>query len=392
MDIAPFVSLMKRIRIKNLVKPLIRCIMYVCRIFPVKNNKIIFSSFSARSYSDNPKYILEEIRMQRKDYDCVVVLNDPTTETVPEGVRIVKHNTLPYLYEMATAKVWVDNTRKQRHIIKRKNQVYIQTWHGSLALKKIEKDAESSLDPEYIKTAKSDSKKIDYLLTNSSWGENWLRRCFWYDGKILKTGSPRVDILIHADDDLKYRLKKQINLSVSKKYVLYAPTFRNGGCVDAYNINYKRLLNSLMNKFGGEWSVLIRLHPNIRDTKLRCEFNESIINMSKYPDINELYVISDILITDYSSTIFDFSAALKPSFLYASDIKTYQNDRDVLFDLHDLPFPLAEDNDTLEANIASFDYNSYIDCLKRFYSKLGLIEDGRASKRVVKIIDGIVDG
>lgn len=377
--------------IKFCVKPFIKCLMYVFRIFPIKRTKIVFSSFSARSYSDNPKYILEELLKQQKDYDCVFVLNHPDLEAVPNNVRTVKHNTIRYLYEMATAKIWIDNTRKQPHIIKRKNQIYIQTWHGALWIKKIEKDAEHTLELSYIKTAKIDSQKIDYLFTNSVWGEQKLKSCFWYDGIILKIGSPRVDLLINSTDSQKSNLKSKIGLNASKKYALYAPTFRKDGNISAYNIDYTRLISNLVMKFGGEWCILIKLHPNIRETQLSPHCSDDTINMSMYPDINELYLISDLLITDYSSAIFDFSCSLKPAFLYTSDLDTYQKDRDVLFDLYNLPFPLAENNDELEHNILGFNNDLYIQNLLQFKSDLGVIEDGKACKRAVALIDWIIN-
>ena len=113
--------------------------------------------------------------------------------------------------------------------------------------------------------------------------------------------------------------------------------------------------------------------------------------MSMYPDINELYLISDLLITDYSSAIFDFSCSLKPAFLYTSDLDTYQKDRDVLFDLYNLPFPLAENNDELEHNILGFNNDLYIQKLLQFKSDLGVIEDGKACKRAVALIDWIIN-
>ncbi|MGZ1333968.1 CDP-glycerol glycerophosphotransferase family protein, partial [Lactobacillus delbrueckii subsp. bulgaricus] len=139
-------------------------------------------------------------------------------------MRVVKYNTLRYLYEMATARVWVDNTRKQPHIVKRKGQFYIQTWHGGIFIKKIEKDAENVLDSEYVKTAINDSKNIDCFLTNSKWGENQIRRCFWYDGDIEITGSPRVDIIFNCSESKKKEIRNSLGINVKDHILLYAPT------------------------------------------------------------------------------------------------------------------------------------------------------------------------
>jgi len=316
--------------------------------------------------------------------DCVFVLRQPESVDLPYGIRKVKYNTFSYLYEMATAKVWVDNTRKQPQIVKRKGQLYIQTWHGGLPLKKIEKDAVDSLDNEYIKTAVNDSKQIDYLLASSEWGMEWLRRCFWYSGQILKCSSARLDPLFSYNPKIIGDIKHKLKIDEGIKIVLYAPTFRKENSIKAYNIDFEKLTDSMCKRFGGKWITIVKLHPNIAESKF-C-LPDSVINMSNYPDITDLYLISDILVTDYSSAMFDYSLLNRPVFLYASDIEEYKGDRDLYFDIYALPFVCSENNEELANNIQNFNNDLYKQKLYEFRDNIGLVEDGSGARFVSDLI------
>ncbi|MFK5587387.1 CDP-glycerol glycerophosphotransferase family protein [Lactobacillus delbrueckii] len=378
-------------KVKDIFKSIIKGIMYGLRVVPLKNDKIVFSAFSARTYGDNPKAIAEYLVKNKYNYDCVFVLDNPQKSDVLSGIRVVKYNTLRYLYEMATARVWVDNTRKQPHIVKRKGQFYIQTWHGGIFIKKIEKDAENVLDSEYVKTAINDSKNIDCFLTNSKWGENQIRRCFWYDGDIEITGSPRVDIIFNCSESKKKEIRNSLGINVKDHILLYAPTFRRDKNVECYNIDFKRITTALQTKFGGSWKVVVKLHPNIRNVAHSFGSESLVIDGSYYPDINELYCISDALITDYSSSIFDYSLTKKPAFIYATDVEEYSKDRNVHFQFKDLPYPFSENNDQLEKNILRFDQKAYGTELNNFFEKLGVAEDGHAAERVASIISTAIN-
>lgn len=371
--------------VKEICKKIITFVMYILRIFPIQENKILFSAFSARYYSDNPKYIAEYIIKNNLDYKCVFVLKNKSTEGIPEKIKVVKYNSLSFLYELVTAKFWIDNTRKQSFVVKRKNQIYIQTWHGSILLKKIEQAAEKVLDKEYVDTAKKDSKNIDYLLVSSKWGKETFEKCFWYNGKICITGSPRVDILVNDSEQVKQETLKKLKLNKNKKILLYAPTFRRDSSNKAYTIDYKRMIQVLREVTGNDWIILTKLHPNIANLNLIKD--EDVVNVSNYPDISELYLISDMLITDYSSTMFDFSITKKPVLLYCADIDEYIDERNFNLDLFKLPYAISQNNDELERNIRRFNYEEYLDRLKNFFEKLDIIEDGLATKRVIEIID-----
>lgn len=374
--------------LKQLVKPVLTVIIRLFGLLPLKKNKILFSAFSARSFSDNPKYIAEEVLSEDINADCVFVLDHYPTEKLPSGIRVVKYNTLQYLYELATSKVWVDNTRKQDFVVKRDEQIYIQTWHGALPFKKIEKDTASLLTDKYIKTAKNDSSMINYLLTSSRFGKEIFEQSFWYSGTILITGSPRLDILFKDNQNLKKKIQDRMNLSKEFKYVLYAPTFRDNKKNDIRDINFNEIIRSLSYRFGGKWKIILRLHPNVRDESVPT--GKNIINASMYPDIMDLFLISEVLITDYSSTMFDFSLTGKPTFLYVPDATEYLSTRSSYFELKDLPFSVNKNMEDLNKSISEFNSYGYSADVKLFFKNLNLLEDGQASKRVTRLIKKII--
>ncbi|MBO5413489.1 MAG: CDP-glycerol glycerophosphotransferase family protein, partial [Clostridia bacterium] len=173
------VNMVKRLRHKFLIK------MYSS--IPIKKNKIIIWSNSFKSYGCNPKYIAEYILENYPgEFDIVWVIDAdlPVPSDIPEGVRIVRYFSKQYLYELHTARFVVCNARTSDAYFwhKRKNQIYIQTWHSSIRLKTIEKDAENSLPERYIEAAKSDSKKIDYIISGCDFSSRIFKESFWYDG------------------------------------------------------------------------------------------------------------------------------------------------------------------------------------------------------------------
>ena len=171
--------------------------------------------------------------------------------------------------------------------------------------------------------------------------------------------------------DLIKKVKEHFQLSENEKICLYAPTFRVSNSLNVYNIKYETLINGLKSKFNGNWKLLIRLHPNISNSaKDLSVYNCNIINATDYPDIQELLVASDFLITDYSSCIFDYAISKKPAMIYASDINEYKNDRDFEIKLEDTPFPIATNNFELMNAIEKYNIKKYQKLLTKFYDNI----------------------
>lgn len=366
---------------------MIRQFVYsILRFLPIKNNRVLFIGYYGSQYGCNPKYVSEYlITHHQKDVEVVWAFTQPNKHNI-DGVRKVRLGSVLYLLMLATSHFILTNYRMTPDFKKRRKQIYIQTWHSSLRLKKIEKDTEDTLPLDYLKMAKNDSKQIDYVVAGCQISHNTFANSFWYAGKILDVGTPRNDMLLFPDKEKVGKIKSQLKIDERKSIVLYAPTFRNDKSVSCYNIEFERLRKALHEKFGHEWVVLVRLHPHMINYHL-FDNDSEIIDVTSYDDIQELLVISDVLITDYSSLMFDFAISGKPIFLYASDLEHYcQKERNLYFDVKDLPFPLAQDNDNLIANIQSFETKDYKDKIDRFNAQTGSYEQGTASAAIAKLI------
>lgn len=368
-----------------------QALFHIFRIKSINKKKIVFSNFLGKGYGDNPKYIAQEILRQELDYTLVWLANDTSCMGFPNSIKLVKAESIRAIYEMVTAKIWIDNVRKLRYVNKRKKQFYIQTWHGSIPLKKVEKDVEENLSSGYVDSAKHDSKIADVFLSNGKFCTEIYRKSFWYNGRILEIGSPRCDVFFRENYDADVKVRNFYNIKSDAKVAIYAPTFRADGNLEIYNIDFNNLIEVLEKKFGGEWIVLIRLHPNISNKADLITYGERLINATNYNDMYELLSISDILITDYSSTMFEFSLNYKPVFLYCSDIADYRKDRNLYFDLEKLPYKIAEDNGQLIKSIQEFDEEEYRNKVHLFYKELGIKESGNASVEVVKLINKIIN-
>lgn len=367
---------------------------------PIEENKIVFSNFKGSGYGCNPKYITEEILKRGLHYKLVwLIKNDTTLIDIPENIEIVDFNSLEALKELITAKVWIDNQRKLKHIqnglIKRIGQIYIQTWHGSLGIKKIgEESPLSSIQNNWILNGKEDALMTDFLISNSTFEKKVFINNFWDNGEIKMFGHPRNDIFFKSQQelcDIKYKVYNNLGINITNKTFIYMPSFRDDMRLDCYMLDVQLLKSVLEHKFGGIWTVIIRLHPRIQQfSKLLFEYDKNIVDASNYPDIQELLVASDVAMTDYSSCIFDFMLSKKPAFIFATDIEKYNTERGFYYPLESTPFLVSTDNIELMENIRNFDYEKYKQEVEIFLKEKGCMEDGKASKRVVDLIEEIL--
>lgn len=351
-------------------------------LFPINPKLVVIVSYFGGGFGDNGKAVALKLLEKCPEMKIYWAVSAENEKSIPEIIHVVRYRSLKYYSLMSRAGVWIDNSRKSRDLIKRKGQFYMQTWHGMLGIKRVEKDAENNLATNYIEEAKDDSKMADVFLSNGKFFTELIRKAFWYDGEILESGTPRVDELFHSDEAKKREIKERAGLPTDKKLVLYAPTFRVNGNMSCYDLDYERLLGQL----GSGWSVAVRLHPNVADKADSLVHSEKIHNVTAYPDMYELMAAADMFITDYSSSMFEAALVKKPVFLYAADLEEYIIDRNFYFDLHKLPFPMAENNDSLIETIKCFDYIEYLQNLDKFWKENETFEDGRAADRAAERI------
>lgn len=365
---------------------------YLCRVFPIRK-KIVFCCIEGTTgYTCNPKYIAEELIGRNDGYELVWLVNDRSKQ-FPDKIKAV-HNTLwNRAYHLSTARFWIDNSRKQLEARKRKGQIYIQTWHAKLGFKPTCLDRGASFSKIAYLVSKHDSDMVDYWLSNSDWYDRTLKTGSLYEGKTLRTGSPRCDILVNDRTDIRKKVRITYHLTEDAKIIMYAPTFRGGsqGTDREIDVNdgypdFKRMTDALSTRFGGTWYVFLRLHPQLvarEMDKTPAMAHARNIDVSRVDDMYELLAGCDAFVTDYSSAAFDAAVMNVPIFLYAQDYTDYEKERGrLLWDLRKLPFPLAKNDKELEEQILGFDRGKYRQELERLFADTQMIEDGKAAAHV----------
>ena len=359
----------------------------LCALTPVRQNRVVFSSYYGRGYSDSPKAICEVLRQSGEKLELLWLCKDEAAaKSLPAGVQAVPNRGLKKLRALASAKVWVDNCRKYESM-KRKNQVYLQTWHG-FALKKIEQDAQANLEPAYLEACKRDSAQCDVIVTGSGFMEKLYRSSFWYHGAVLKTGTPRNDVFFRDHSAIHGKVCKALGLPEDRKLALYAPTFRDDHSTEAYRLDAEMVCRKAEEYFKGTWSLLVRLHPNVaaQSAALFSYDGQRIVDVTAYPDMQELLCAAGLLITDYSSVMFDYALTGKPLVQFATDIEAYQKARDFYFPLDSLPFPLARSNQELESILQELQPLWTSAAWAEFAREQDFCEDGTASVQCAALI------
>lgn len=385
----------------RLVKSRAACKKYLYRkVFArmkMIDNMVVFESFFGRNYSDSPKYIYEYLgKNYPGKYRFVWILNQKSDEKMPYPCKRAKRFSLRYFYYMARAKYHVFNGRQPVYFIKRKGNVFLETWHGT-PLKKLvfDMDEVTTASPLYKKQFYTQTRSWDYLVAPNQFSEDIFRHAFMYDGKMLQTGYPRNDILYLQDEErekLTQEIKKELGIDPDKKVILYAPTWRDDEFYDhaQYKFTLKLDMAKMQKEIGDEYVLLLRTHYFIVDFLDLTPYSGFAYNVSKYNDIARLYLISDVLITDYSSVFFDYANLRRPMLFFTYDLDKYQSVlRGFYMDVEEeLPGPMLFDTDeVLDAirNLAQIE-KQYEDKYRLFCEKYCGWEDGSAAKKVVETV------
>ena len=342
---------------------------------PIKRGRVVCWAYNFQQYSCNPRYLTEHLIKHNPEFEIYWVFRKSVnTSELPEGIKAVRFRTWEYLRLMASAEFLLTNARTDPWRIywhKREGQKYAMLWHAGVALKRIEADAADKLSFSYLQRAKADSKVCDLMISGCTMQTELQKNRFWYDGEILECGIPRNDIFfdIPRHKELRQRIAQHCGIDPKSRIILYAPTFRVDFSTKPYTIDWSRIMPTISRMFGGESvSVLVRMHPNLIckvDTSHLVAY-DNVYDATRYHDMQELLSVADILITDYSSSMFDFAMQGRPCILYATDANAY--DRGFYFDLKELPFPLTENEEQLLATIESFDNEAYATRLNTFFT------------------------
>ena len=368
------------------MKRLIRTVFTpIFSLFPIKRNKIVFCNFNGKGYGCNPKYIAEAIHKKCDSCKIVWLCTKKTLDLkFPEYVTPVKIGSIKGIYEVLTAKAVVRNVRNSLKCPKRDGQIYLQTWHGGWGPKRVEAEVEDSLSPSYVSEAKDDGAKTDAVVVCCELQLRQFMQHFWFrpDVEYLCVGLPRNDRLIKNQDSHRELelLREQIVGGTASKVILYVPTFRENCSVEKLMPDLEQLIKICSEKFSGNWKVLVRVHPNSKISFPEGALNTNIIDVSSHPDIQELYSIANILITDYSSAVYDFSLLDRPIFIHAPDMNQYNASGRLSKDFFDLPFPIAATSADLYRNITDFDSKEYSLRVKTYRNSHPSYDNGTASE------------
>ena len=347
--------------------------------------KILFDSFYGKQYSDNPRAISEKLHELYPEYKIVWKLNkmNDKYKIVPEYVKKVS-NSKDFYKELATSFCYITNEGMEPNKYKRKNQIFIQTWHGDRGFKKALytywEDQKQKRPIPII-----DNKITDFCVAGSDYGEMFYREGFRYKGKVLKIGTPRNDKLVKQDYEEYKKIKELLNIPIDTKIILYAPTFCDNEKNEQETLVDLRKIVNILNKKGENWICLTRAHSAVK--KLKMDKAEKIIDLTDYPDMADLLLISDILITDYSSCSGDFILLNKLVILAIFDDEKYEQEcREMYFPISDSGYIIAHNQKELENIIEKKDeINIKENCelVKEFY---GTNETGESAEKICKMI------
>lgn len=377
-------KIQKRLRMRTALLTYYFLVLFP-KLLRIKKKRYFCISMTGRSYGDNVKAIADYIK-QKDSMAEIIWAFDITFDVSGIDEQTVRLFTPRYMYYLFTSRYIISNCRMFHALMprKRKGQTYVQTWHGT-ALKHVEADA-PNLSRKYMAEAKHDSSMIDIFISGSRFMTNIYKNSFWYDGPVYETGTPRNDLLFQNNDTQQASCRSTLGI-MTNKILLYAPTFRKGGGLKVYNIDTMRLQKALEERTKEKWTIVLRLHPNIVTAENKERIREmfpNCIDASTYPDMKDLLFMTDVLISDYSSSIFDFLYTGRPCLLYAPDVDTYE--RGYYFSFDELPFPLATDNTELYRLVGTFDINDYTQDSKEFLKHIGSMEDGNATIRVYDVM------
>lgn len=373
-------------------------------ILPVSNKNVFFRAYGGQ-YSDNPKYISMKLHEEYPSMKIYWTISKKSLKNdIPDYVRCVQPGTIRCAYIKNRCKYIVETgmgyyldykPKRVSYLMKKmlltnRKQFDLSTWHGT-PIKCIGAQIagyEGWTKDNVITTSNGVLCGSDYL-------KSILKKAFVGICPILEMGTPRTDILFNLTESKIDELKAKLGVPLEKKVILYAPTFRNtledSGIKQIESMDIKRLLSALSDRFGGSWIFVIRGHPliqqSVNDCLSKLGLTDEFVSGNKYEDMMEYLAVADILLTDFSSSVFDFALTSKPCFMYAHDRKEYEaNDRGIYEPLSFLPYTFSDTFEDLLKCIKNYDSAIAEANRQTFLKRIGCYEDGNAANRAVEYL------
>lgn len=389
-----FKKILLTIRRSNYIKKMLRLLFLIANKFPARNT-IVFESFLGKQFSDNPKAIYEYIKKTYPEYKLYWAVDRRYINNFQKkGMNCLTRLTPKWIWIMATSKYWITNSRLPLWIPKPKHTTYVQTWHGT-PLKKLGLDISNvqmaGMNTNlYREEFVEEANKWDYLISPNAYSTAIFRTAFTFDKTIIESGYPRNDYLYtHNNKSFIAETKRRLYIQQDKKVILYAPTWRDDDYYGTgkYKFNLQLDLKRLKDELGNDYVILLRMHYLVAESLNLEAYKGFVYDVSAYNDINELYLIADLLITDYSSVFFDYANLKRPMLFYVYDIEDYRDNlRGFYFDFEvQAPGPLVKTTEEIIKEIKAIESKGF-DYDQTFYDEFCYLEDGNASERVVKEI------
>lgn len=343
----------------------------------INNKRILFLSFGGRQYSDSPKALYEAMRVDPKfrNYEMLWAFNDPDSIAVPE-LNKIKTDTLSYFICALSSKIWITNTSICRGLqFKKRGNICINTWHG-MPLKKLG----YSLDPN-----PKYKERIDIGCCQNDFDKKVFLRLFNVNEKdILKVDLPRNDALLKYTHEDLYEIKHKLNIPEGKKVLLYMPTYREYN-LDSHDkiflippLDFEKWEKVL----GMDYVLIVRFHYLI-EKMLDIPQTNFVINGTNYPNLNDLYAISDVLISDYSSSYIDYSILQRPMLCFGYDFEEYREFRGFELDFEEaMPCPIDRNEDNLLEHIINMDHEDAVKKVAVFHERFSPYA-GHATESVI---------
>lgn len=379
--------------VKNSIKFIIWDVIFkLFTYLPINQKKVFFESFLGKSYSDNPKALYEELN---KSSSYHAIWSVKKKQNIPGNAKQVKRLGLRYLYHLATAKYIIVNSRMPKEFVKADDQILIQTWHGT-PLKKLANDIEKFTMPNqtaetYLQEFDADVAKWDYLISQNAYSTKMFKSAFKYEKEIIEIGYPRNDYLLNHDKLNVKLIKEQYGIKPEEKVLLYAPTYRDNQVNEMENyIQTIKLDLEQIQKRASEWKIIIRVHYLIAE---QIDINnENVIVAKEQADINDLMIIADCLLTDYSSVMFDYANLKRPIIFYAYDLKEYEKKTRGFYQDYKMMIcgkNIKNTNDLIKILKNFNNYkNQYTEQIEAFHDQYAYLDDGKVSERIINKIFG----
>ncbi|GAA6292038.1 hypothetical protein F220043C3_04720 [Enterocloster asparagiformis] len=377
-------------QIKELLKAYLLYALQIALLFlPVKKNRVMAYVHDRKGFTCNPKYIFNKLLERYGDQlelIWVTLYPESCDELRKMGIRVIRANSKEHFIAYLRTRIYITNDSFPSWAFHRWNQKWINTWHGGMNYKHIGYEYLAPMSHCNMRLFKMKNREPNFFLSGSEFFTKDTAASFYLnEKKFISTGLPRNDLFFVKRPDIEDKIRNRFMIDANIKIVLFAPTFRRGMKSQTFDLDFLALINTLKKRFGGEWVIFFRNHNFIKGKQ--C-FPDSI-DVSAYDDMQELLYVSDVLITDYSSCMWDFSLTQKPCFIYATDIDKYENeDRAFAYPVNDWPFPIATNNIELEKNILDFDYEKYQLNVELHLQKLGCYDKGDASQQMADLIAG----